>query len=328
MAASVLKEIPINVLKNAPVKSQLKYYELLSNLREAEGSFKSALKAMQKFIVIKDSINDVLSNQTLERERNRLYYKSKEAEQKLQNELEKEQIIAQAEKERSSIMMVSMAFLFTTILGFTYYISSRKRSSLKKDIEVRKIMMKELQHRIKNHLQFVNNILFMEKSLKRGDTDFIERTSGKISTITKIYDQLLLGESSDLIPIQPYLMELVDDLLSLESEKPQLEVEILDLELPSDTVLALGLISNEVITNSLKYAFDSSSNNEATIKIRLQRKNKSLLFEISDNGRGFTLVKAQRSSGLYLIEVLAEQVNAKYTLDAENGVKHAFEFSA
>ena len=110
---------------------------------------------------------------------------------------------------------------------------------------------------------------------------------------------------------------------------PILNLDLQDIQLNLDTAIPCGLIINELLTNSLKYAFPEGKKGKISIDIKQQ--DKLITVSIADNGKGFPKevdFRNTESLGLQLVVSLIEQINGKIKLDTKKGTKFTIEFSA
>ena len=151
----------------------------------------------------------------------------------------------------------------------------------------------------------------------------------RISTIASLHQDLLKDETISKISLNKFISTIVNDLKkvygTLELVKFKIDIQE-NLFIHIEQNQALGLIVNELITNSYKHAFNMSINNEICIKV-LEKENK-VYFEYKDNGIGFNASKVDKSKsiGLILIQRLANQLKANATINSENGTTVHFNF--
>ncbi len=191
-------------------------------------------------------------------------------------------------------------------------------TDLKEALEARDMLLKETHHRVKNNLQMIIGILNLEAlhcldpEQKTVFTDLINR----IVSISIIHEKLYKTESTNIIHSAEYIKDLTDHVMQTfkpegnSFENLKADYNLADIELGVDLGINLGLIVNELITNSMKYAF--SENRENRIRVSLYRKDENIVLEVGDNGPGipdsFDFQKGD-SLGLKLIHKLTGQIN-------------------
>jgi PAS domain S-box-containing protein len=202
--------------------------------------------------------------------------------------------------------------------------------ALENTIAEKDVLFKELHHRIKNNLQLVSSLLFI-KSVKAKNKDlkqFIRETNDRIKSMSRIHEQLLQNESMSLLRIDHYLSDIAAGLIKSYATIPEniiLQTDIISENLHIDKALNLGLIANELISNSLKYAFEQHA--KGAISIRLIKQKSNYLFEVADSGKGFDFESTKADSyGLQLVHLFSEQLGGTLTIQSDNGTKFILEF--
>ncbi|AKB27388.1 sensory transduction histidine kinase [Methanosarcina siciliae T4/M] len=228
---------------------------------------------------------------------------------------------------------------FVSISAISRDITERIRAeeALAKIEEARK---KEIHHRIKNNLQVISSLLDLqaEKFLDKEVLEAFRESQSRVLSMSLIHEELYKGGETDTLDFSAYLRKLSGNLLqtySLCSKNVHLHM---DLEENSffnmDTAVPLGIIVNELVSNSLKHAF--SGNKEGEIRIRLCREEKNneiqeSLFSltISDDGKGIPEnieLENVESLGLQLVNILVDQLDGNIELKHDQGTECRIEF--
>ena len=189
-------------------------------------------------------------------------------------------------------------------------------------------LMKEIQHRIKNHMAAVIGILDLHAAtLHESDSKAINillDTASRIRSMCILYDKLYRSQSLTSVSIKSYLESLADQLLSNfpNSSKVKLKKEIEDFMISAQISFALGIIINEILTNTMKYAFEGREAGNITV-IALKRGDKAVI-AIHDDGIGipedFNIAKSA-GFGMSLIKMLTEQIGGTIDIQSSNGTK-------
>ena len=189
------------------------------------------------------------------------------------------------------------------------------------------VMMKELHHRVKNNLQIVSSLLNMQ-TYKLHDEESISalKTSGeRVQAMSLIHQRLYSKDELTAVNLKEYLTDLAESLMqsygySHQNFELQMQVdhELMDV----DTALPIGLIVNELVTNSLKYAYTRVEH--PTLQVSVTSEGSSVWLSVKDNGRDFSMVtwqQGKKSFGKQLIVSLCRQLRAKQTVDTSNGTE-------
>jgi len=194
---------------------------------------------------------------------------------------------------------------------------------LSSELNQKKVLLREIHHRVKNNLQVMSSILYLQFRHTPPEIKLLSQEyQNRIYSMALIHDQLHRGDNLSQIDFDIYITSLATNLFQCygtNRELIQLEVNVNDIFLTLDLSIPLGLIINELISNALKYAFPKLY---GKIKIQLLSTAQSLILTVSDNGIGipesFDLENA-RSTGMQLIQSLTEQLEGEFNYYVENG---------
>jgi two-component sensor histidine kinase len=204
----------------------------------------------------------------------------------------------------------------------------QEQELLTKDATIR-----EIHHRVKNNLQVISGLLELQKEDVSDEIVKAALSEGqnRVRSVALIHHNLYQHESLSSLSFKSFLPELVKNISDVYSSKKQtIEVEILgnDIILDIDTVVSLGLILNELITNAYKYAISAEKKPKVTFQIAEQTVgNFSMIYQ--DNGPGIPKgIDFENSSslGLRLIKGLIEQLSGTVKYNYNNGAEFIFYF--
>lgn len=221
---------------------------------------------------------------------------------------------------------LSIGVFFFLLVVQILHIKNRNISRLNRSIEnrlnERDTLIKEIHHRVKNNLQVVASLLSLQSSfIKDEKIKMLFRYSQyRINSMGMVHEMLYKSDDLNRIDYGAYIRELIDTLIqSMKSDnnKIKLETEVENIHLNIDTSIPLGLIINEIITNSLKYGFSDSEEGTITVKMnKLSTFGYSL--RIGDNGSGIPKdvnFRNTKSLGLKLIHKLTLQLRGNVEMD-------------
>ncbi|MCX6310585.1 MAG: PAS domain S-box protein [Bacteroidetes bacterium] len=201
-------------------------------------------------------------------------------------------------------------------------------------LKEKEVLLKEVHHRVKNNLQVISSILNLQSSYVK-DKKILEillESQNRIKSMAFVHESLYQTKDFSNISFKEYVENISRNLVhSYGSTKspPILNLDLQDIQLNLDTAIPCGLIINELLTNSLKYAFPEGKKGKISIDIKQQ--DKLITVSIADNGKGFPKevdFRNTESLGLQLVVSLIEQINGKIKLDTKKGTKFTIEFSA
>jgi two-component sensor histidine kinase len=195
-------------------------------------------------------------------------------------------------------------------------------------LKEKELLLKEIHHRVKNNLQIVSSLLNLQSGLST-DPDFLNMISAsrnRINSMALVHEMLYSSNDLKKVSIGEYIQRLSKNILNslLQSDSNvQFSFHVKnDYFMDIDRMIPLGLILNEIITNSLKYAFKKNS---GEINVEMCKTKEGHVLTVKDNGIGFpeNFDPAKNSNlGLQLINILTEQIGAKLSVGHENGTSY------
>jgi two-component sensor histidine kinase len=200
-------------------------------------------------------------------------------------------------------------------------------SSLKE----KEILLAEVQHRVKNNLAVIIALFkFQQDNSTNEETKIdLNEARNRVLSIAMVHEQLYKKDDLSKIDLEIYLSELLREILRSHPiySNAIIRTQIANITLDITKTIPVGLIVNEVLTNSLKHGF-KSLNKTPEIEVSIALANDIISVKMKDNGIGFPehLEKNNNSLGISLIESLTEQIEGKLTLSNNNGAQVEFSF--
>ncbi len=239
-----------------------------------------------------------------------------------------------------TIAAVFVAIIFIALLYRQYKIKQRSSNAIAiKNVQLEHLvnekdwLLKEIHHRVKNNLQIVMSLLNSQSSFINNPhaLNAIHDTQHRVHAMSLIHQKLYGTENVSSINMNSYVRDLVSYLSDSfdTGRRIRFEYEVEPVEMDVAQAVPLGLILNEAITNSIKYAFPDNSMGI----IRIQFSNltaRDYLLRIEDNGIGMDpmiMNKRSGSLGLSLMKGLSEDLNGKFSLENINGTRIAITFT-
>jgi two-component system, sensor histidine kinase PdtaS len=306
------------------VANEQKQNQLLKELFIRQGLEKeNAL--MDDLIVKEKSLGEAQARerQSLERE-NR--YKTTQ----LENEKQLRAAQSGKLKEERNMRLALLGGLLVTLLSgtviFILFRKQRKKSRIiQQQSDEMQVLMKEIHHRVKNNLQIISSLLDLQ-SLTIKDSqasEAVKESKNRVQSMALIHQNLYSEGNIKGIKVKEYIDNLVLALCSsynISNDKVKVTTDIDDLNLDIDTMIPLGLVLNELVSNALKYAFTNHQPGELTIS--LKKTGDDLQLKVNDNGVGFPEgldVQTGKSFGLKMIRAFAQKLKAKLSIYNNHG---------
>jgi two-component sensor histidine kinase/HAMP domain-containing protein len=221
--------------------------------------------------------------------------------------------------------------LESTNKQLNHSITMRKQAeqNIKKDLEEKKILLRELYHRTKNNMQVISSMLLIQS--RNSDNEYVKdsfkETVNKIDAMALVHQKLYQSKDLSQINLSEYIEEslkLMMESYGKRSEKITLELELEDIFILIDSAIPLGLVLNELISNIIKYAFPNFRKGQISLRL-YKNKDGTINIHLEDNGVGVPVDFDPRSTntiGLETIFALVEyQLNGKLTYKIDNGLK-------
>lgn len=193
------------------------------------------------------------------------------------------------------------------------------------------LLLKEIHHRVKNNLEVVSSLLSLQ-SAKINDPEIQEAmlaSQNRVQSMGILHQKLYQSEHLAFIEMKNYFKNLSENILDSynETERIAVDIDMDEVEMDVDTAVPVGLIVNELITNSLKYAFPDGK--KGNIKLTLASADKeNFILKISDNGIGKSVNTKTKGTGFgtQLVDLLTRQIDGKLQENNENGTMISINF--
>lgn len=212
-------------------------------------------------------------------------------------------------------------------------ISEKKKSTLeiRQSLKEKEVLLKEIHHRVKNNLQIISSILNLQTSFVSDENtmSILLESRNRIRSMAIIHETLYKSEVFSSLDFGSYLEDLCHNLISSYqiTGNVSLVPKISSVHMVLDQAIPCGLLINEIITNSLKYAWPDGR--EGKIEIRLEQIGSIIEMEVMDDGVGlpdkFDKLNSE-TLGLQLIATLTEQLEGELKVDTDSGTKYLLKF--
>ena len=213
--------------------------------------------------------------------------------------------------------------------GYVNDITDRKKAeqALKNAALEKEALHRELLHRVKNSFNLIKSLMYLEREKidNKEANKILENLEMRIGTLSKMYSLLNLSGISQKIDLGEYLNQITISLAESyfeDAARIEIKSSFDDIETTPKTASSVGLIVNEILTNSLKYAFPD--NKKGNIYVSLKKTNEEAVIEIADDGVGVSNnfnINEAKGMGLQLINMLTQQLSGTLTVESNHGTK-------
>jgi len=207
---------------------------------------------------------------------------------------------------------------------FTNLLEKRdKEMEVKQSLEEKEILLKEIHHRVKNNMQIISSLLNLQLNLEEEEKtkNILMESQGRIKSMAMVHEKLYQSTDLSHINFREYLENLSHDLFYSYAVPASINlvVEAENIYINIDTAIPLGLIVNELVSNSLKYAFPDK---KGTLKVEFHKIDQHYILKVADDGVGLPSeldIENTKTLGLKLVYSLSDQLDADLKLDTSHG---------
>ncbi len=332
-----------------PIKSDniLKRNRIYADYYFKTGDFENSTVYLKKNIKIRDSIDALASNiknQQLTSVVAQDLENSRKIQEQQKNQLEESRKDIKARDDKISLVFVSLIFTLIGFAGLVYaYLKSIKNQRLiaeqkfiiENALVEKDSLLKEIHHRVKNNLQMVSSLLSLQTKNTRSKAaiEALEEGKSRVKAMALIHQKLYQNDDLSVIEMQGYIESLINSIQSVYKKgghNINITIDAEGVELDIDRAIPFGLILNELVSNSFKYAFPNDDS-DGKIYIHLRKLlGQEGFFEYTDNGIGLpedSEERANSSMGIRLMNRLANQLQTSLNTDkTTEGVRFWFNF--
>lgn len=283
---------------------------------------------------------------SLKDEKDKNSYKIKNIEEKYLNEKIKEELassnlnLQQSEKENQlnerviiiSLIALGVILSLLIIILILYLKNKRTNKELEQKNKLKDTLIQEIHHRVKNNLQFVTSLINMQINSSENENEVfsLNDISRRIKSMALVHEMLYSYDETEFVKFDIYIKELVfsiSELVNTNKLNIEFDIQVPDIHLSIIHATSLGMITSELISNSIKYAFDKEPQPKITIKMIINDNNETV-YSVADNGIGIHYLPGQKQTklGMRLISIFSRQIEGVYEFINKNGVTYQLKF--
>ncbi len=235
----------------------------------------------------------------------------------------------------TALILVVVFMIFLVVFYYSKLVNTNDKAlrevnkELKIKNEEKQLIIKEIHHRIKNNLQVVISLLRLQASKVKDEevVDMFKNTQKRIFSMALLHENLLQEYDLELVNAHEHFKYLTENLINSYAvdKEIDLEIDIENIDLGMQTLTPLGLIINEVITNSLKHAFNETRQGKISIAMKKLHDKKHEI-QITDNGSGYVNNGESKGIGTRLVSIFVKQLNGTLELLEHQGTAYKITF--
>ena len=219
------------------------------------------------------------------------------------------------------------------IIGVSKDITQRKiaEKKIKESLEEKEVLLKEIHHRVKNNLQIIYSLLNLQTEYVEGEESLnvLKESQNRVKSMAMVHERLYQSPNLKDINFKEYVENLITDLFysyGIEKGTIEMQFNLEDLKIDIDTAIPCGLIINELVTNSLKYAFPQG---KGILKVELVQVSDYIKLVVADNGIGLPSdidLENTETLGLKMVNNLIYQLDGTLELNRNHGTEFIIKF--
>lgn len=301
-------------------------YGHTSTIYEKLGDYKMALRYQKKARKMRDSTASVQSDAQISALRTQYETEQKEATIAAQEEQISQQKLVQG-------LSYGVAALLAGFLFFGYR-SYRARTEANQLLAAKnaenELLLKEIHHRVKNNLEIVSSLLALQSAQidDQGIKDAMQEGQNRVQSIGIVHQKLYQRDNLAAIEMKDYFLNLSESILDSFGAEDRVTIECTmeKLDVDIDTAVPLGLIVNELLTNTLKYAYPDGQKGKVRISLNKNPAG-NLHLEVADDGVGKSGQIQGTGFGGQLVSLLTRQLSGTMREEVKNGTTTYFDFN-
>ena len=294
------------------------------------------LSQLDSFIALKDTLINEDMNSTIQDLRIKYDIEKREDELvQLNNEYQLTNQNLKSAKRINFLYFGTILFLLTSaiLLSYLFYnnrkakkILQGKNDIIAESLTEKQLLLKEIHHRVKNNLQTVSSLLSLQSNYIKDEKVLTALKDGqnRVQSMALIHQNLYQDDDLRNVNVRTYFNKLLSGLYQsyhIDPERIQLTMEIDDIMMDVETIIPLGLITNELVTNVFKYAFPDEERGRLSVKLSDEY---PMVLRIKDDGRGIKESNPEGqadSFGYQMINAFCTKLNADLNINSQNGTE-------
>ena len=232
------------------------------------------------------------------------------------------------------IILIALSVFLILTLYISYLLNVRNK--INKQLYSKTIsqasLIQEIHHRVKNNLQFINSLINMQITGNTSNSEILalKESARRIKSMALAHEMLYndADNQDQTLDIKSYLTELVNtinDMVNTNHQKIEFDLSIDKNVFKTADAIALGMITSELISNAIKYAFKDTTNPKIVIELE-ESETKGFRYHLKDNGIGKNTKSSTNSLGMRLIDIFARQLKGTYEFKNDKGLVFELKF--
>jgi two-component sensor histidine kinase len=237
--------------------------------------------------------------------------------------------------EMNNYLAVFASLFIVFLLTWLFTKNTRKYIEvLEVNNREKEVLLREIHHRVKNNLQIVSSLLNLQSDGLTDDHSkrILENSVGRIKSMALVHEKLYRSDNLSKIMLKDYFAGLLNYIGQSYQNQIEFKLDIDESELDIEQSLSLGLIVNELVTNSMKHAFNElpPDNERPNIIVRFRNIKGAMELCVHDNGRGMpdgSIINTSATLGLQLVKTLVDELEGTISVNSSSGTEIKIKFN-
>lgn len=310
--------------KELGIENQMILSSTYAKKNDFENAYKSLMGAYeQKDSLLTSSLNETITDLTVK-------YESEQKERENSElRIEKQQAdlaMQRSDNQRNIFIFIAGIFIVSAILLYLLLrTKSKSNRIISKSLDEKDTLLKEIHHRVKNNLQVISSLLSLQSRYIEDENakEAVNEGQNRVKSMALIHQKLYQHDNLTGVEALDYIQNLTSTLSTaygIDKEQIDIKYHVDDLNVDVDTIIPIGLILNELISNSFKYAFPDDRKGE--LNIAFKEVADQLQLTVKDDGVGAEEdINSSDSFGMRMIRSLSRKLEADVNFDFSNGTE-------
>ncbi|MES2514032.1 MAG: tetratricopeptide repeat protein [Bacteroidota bacterium] len=305
-------------------------YQGASEFYQLTGRHQEALGYYKNYVLFRDSMFNKENSNSLTRTEMNYEFDKKQAAIKFEND----RIVYKLESENKLqkqwriffILVILLACVGLFFMKRAFDNKNKLAKILAEEDKRKEVLLQEVHHRINNNLQIISSLLTLQANSADNDqlSEYLMQSQNRIQSLSALHELLYDTNSPLEIKMTDYLEKILDfhrEVAKTLAENITIQTEVEDVKFPTKLAVPLALIINELVTNSLKYAFKGLPSGIIKVTLGKNATDNNWFISIADNGKGMPPESQKRkdSLGLKLVGIMTRQIGGTLISKNENG---------
>lgn len=186
------------------------------------------------------------------------------------------------------------------------------------------LLYKEIHHRVKNNLNMISSMMSMQFAEQDDDIkDMIKITKDRINSIAMVHSMLYIANNIEKVDTSKFIKNLTNNMLKSSTKHITIKFKLEQIELSLNEIIPVGLITNELITNSIQHAFENENNPKITIVLKEHKGH--ILLTYGDNGPACEK-DCKHNLGLMLVNLNTKQLKGTMKVKNKHGLVYKLKY--